>query len=77
MTQELANKTPEDLLTRRETEIVRLLAEGLSNKGIADRLCISAGTVKTHLKNLFKKLNASNRIGAVNKARELELPGLN
>jgi len=60
-----------DFLTHRETELLLLLAEGLSNKEIADTLCISLLTVKTHLKNMFRKLSAANRIGAVNRAREL------
>ncbi|VVS92626.1 LuxR C-terminal-related transcriptional regulator [Desulfoluna spongiiphila] len=60
-----------DFLTHRETELLLLLAEGLSNKEIADKLCISLLTVKTHLKNIFRKLSAANRIGAVNRAREL------
>jgi DNA-binding NarL/FixJ family response regulator len=48
-------------LTRREIEIVRSLAEGLSNRVIADRLRITEHTVKTHLKNIFGKLNVRSR----------------
>jgi DNA-binding NarL/FixJ family response regulator len=48
-------------LTRREIEIIRALAEGLSNRAIAERLAITEHTVKTHLKNIFGKLNARSR----------------
>ncbi len=54
-------------LTRRETEILSLLAEGLSNKEIAEKLFVSPGTVKTHLKNIFKKLGVKRRMEAVKK----------
>nr|WP_319394499.1 LuxR C-terminal-related transcriptional regulator [uncultured Desulfobacter sp.] len=55
-------------LTGRETEMIPLLAQGLSNKQIADQLCISAFTVKTHLRNIYRKLGVSSRIEAINKA---------
>lgn len=64
---------PIGLLTRRETEIIPLLAEGLGNKEIAAKLFISTGTVKTHLKNIFKKLSVNNRIEVLNKTRELSI----
>ncbi|SCY18679.1 LuxR C-terminal-related transcriptional regulator [Desulfoluna spongiiphila] len=64
---------PVNLLTQRETEIVPLLAEGMSNKEIAEILNVSEGTVKTHLKNIFRKLGANSRIDALNRARELGL----
>ena len=50
-----------DGLTEREQEVVRLVSEGLSNKDIADRLCISSITVRHHLTNIFDKLGVSNR----------------
>jgi VCBS repeat-containing protein len=49
------------LLTERESQIVRLVSEGLSNKEIARQLNISDGTVKVHLHNIFQKLEISNR----------------
>jgi RNA polymerase sigma factor (sigma-70 family) len=49
------------LLTHRESQIVRLVSEGLSNKEIARQLSISQGTVKVHLHNIFQKLDISNR----------------
>ncbi|GII77784.1 DNA-binding response regulator [Sphaerisporangium rufum] len=52
-------------LTGRETEILRLMATGLSNTEISQRLVISLETVKTHVGNLFTKLDAANRTQAV------------
>jgi len=51
-------------LTRRETEVLKLIARGFSNQQIADILRISLDTVKTHLKNLFAKLAVSDRTQA-------------
>ena len=58
------------LLTTRETEIVRLVAQDLPNKDIADRLGISAGTIKIHLHNIYQKLNVSSRRELVRVAQE-------
>jgi len=57
-------------LTSREQEILRLMAMGLSNQKIADRLYLSVNTIKTHASNLFDKLGASSRIEALMIARE-------
>ncbi|MCB1036267.1 MAG: response regulator transcription factor [Acidobacteria bacterium] len=51
-------------LTRREVEILRLLARGLSNHEIADRAHVTPGTVRTHVTNIFNKLGVSNRVEA-------------
>lgn len=51
----------ENSLTAREQELVRFVADGLSNKEIARRANISEGTVKIHLHNIYQKLNVSNR----------------
>jgi DNA-binding CsgD family transcriptional regulator len=51
-------------LTTREKEILLLLASGASNEEIADNLCISYHTVKTHLSNIYKKIRAKNRLQA-------------
>ncbi|WP_327085127.1 response regulator transcription factor [Nonomuraea sp. NBC_01738] len=52
-----------DPLTAREREIARLVAHGRTNAAIADELFISAGTVKTHLANIQRKIGAANRVG--------------
>lgn len=53
-----------ETLTERETEILRLVAKGLSNKEIAGRAYLSEGTVRTHLTNVFGKLGVNNRVEA-------------
>lgn len=58
------------LLTAREQEIVRHLMTGASNTEIADSLFVSEHTVKSHLYNVFKKLNVKNRMQAVSWAKE-------
>ncbi|CAM4165501.1 LuxR C-terminal-related transcriptional regulator [Vibrio agarivorans] len=52
-------------LTKREKQIIRLLGHGASNHQIADELFVSENTVKTHLHNIFKKINAKNRLQAL------------
>jgi DNA-binding NarL/FixJ family response regulator len=61
---------PEDVepLTPREVEVLELLAEGLPNKAIADRLKISDQTVKFHVASISAKLGAANRTDAVRRA---------
>jgi DNA-binding NarL/FixJ family response regulator len=58
-------ETAVEPLTPRELEVLALMAEGLSNKGIADRLAISDQTVKFHVASIGGKLNALNRTDAV------------
>lgn len=60
-------------LTKQEICILELVAEGLINKEIAERLNISVATIKAHLESIYKKLNAHNRVQAVVKAISLEL----
>jgi LuxR family maltose regulon positive regulatory protein len=62
-----------DPLTERELEILHLLAEGLSNKEIAERLIVAPSTVKQHLKNIYSKLDVHSRTQAVARGRELAL----
>ena len=52
-------------LTRREVDVVRLVAEGLSNQQIARRLVVSEATVKTHLNHVLSKLDVDGRPGLV------------
>lgn len=62
---EIAMHAVDELLTTRELEVLRCLAEGHPNKQIAWRLSISQDTVKTHLKSIFVKLNVTDRTGAI------------
>ena len=60
-------------LSKRELEILGLLALGHSNQEIASKLFISLSTVKTHIQNLFEKLEVKRRIQAIEKAKRLSL----
>jgi DNA-binding NarL/FixJ family response regulator len=63
--EEKSNQVNEDdALTKREIEVLKLLAEGLFNKEIAYMLAISEKTVKNHVSNIFKKINVSDRTQA-------------
>jgi DNA-binding NarL/FixJ family response regulator len=62
-----------DPLTNREIEILLALAEGLSNKEIADRFVLTEGTVKNHVFNLYGKLGVQRRGQAIVRARELRI----
>ncbi|MTI66885.1 MAG: response regulator transcription factor [Firmicutes bacterium] len=57
-------KTKKDLLTRREYEVIGLIAEGMNNREIAEKLFISEKTVKNHVSNIFKKIQVSDRVQA-------------
>ncbi|MER5665004.1 response regulator transcription factor [Streptomyces mirabilis] len=59
---------PEQDLSHREIEVVRLLAEGRSNRAIAEALYLSEATVKTHLVRVYRKLRVDNRAAAVSEA---------
>ena len=54
-----------DKLTRREKEILRLIVSGMTNKQIAEDLCISAKTVDTHRTRMMKKINVNNTASLV------------
>ncbi|HET7318669.1 MAG TPA: response regulator transcription factor [Nitrospirota bacterium] len=58
------------ILTPREIELVRMVARGLRNKDVADKLCISEGTVKVHLHNIYEKLNVDGRMALLRYAQE-------
>ncbi|MEY1663143.1 LuxR C-terminal-related transcriptional regulator [Isoalcanivorax beigongshangi] len=67
------NKTfsrSEVALTEREVEVLKVMATGAKNSDIAETLNLSPHTIKTHIYNIFKKINASNRLQAVNWAQE-------
>ena len=60
-------------ITQREHEILGLIAEGLSNREIGERLFVSENTVKTHSSRLFEKMEVSRRVQAVQKGKDLGL----
>jgi DNA-binding CsgD family transcriptional regulator len=60
-------------ISPRELEVLELIAKGLSNAEIAERLFVSTNTVKTHLSKLFEKLDANRRTQAVEIAKQLRL----
>lgn len=62
--QESLLKTDSSILTQREVEILTHVAVGATNEEIADKLCISPHTVKTHVYNICKKVGAPNRLQA-------------
>jgi len=66
--QKLVENMSRPVLSARELDILKLVAEGKSNKAIGDQLGIAEGTVKTHVKSLLKKLQAPGRAAAVKEA---------
>jgi ATP/maltotriose-dependent transcriptional regulator MalT len=62
-------------ISKRELEVLELMAKGLSNQEIAEQLFVSLNTIKTHTSKLFEKLDVSRRTQAVQKAKELRLIG--
>jgi two-component system nitrate/nitrite response regulator NarP len=64
-----------DALTPREREILGLVARGLSNRAIASRLTLGEGTVKYHVKNILRKLQARSRTQAVSRYMRLQGDG--
>jgi DNA-binding NarL/FixJ family response regulator len=75
LVRQAAKPAPAVILTPRELDVMRLVAEGLSNREIGERLHLGEATVKTHLLTAFPKLDAKTRTGAVTRARELGLLG--
>lgn len=76
--EELPAETPErpdvdhpmEALTARESQILSLVAEGLGNKDIAEKLCLSRYTVECHIKRIYRKLAVSSRTRAIHTARQ-------
>ncbi|MDP9076930.1 MAG: LuxR C-terminal-related transcriptional regulator [Bacteroidota bacterium] len=62
-------------LSKREMEVLQLMADGLSNEEIVTRLFVSLNTIKTHSSKVFEKLEVRRRTHAVDKARKLRLIG--
>lgn len=60
-------------ISKREYEVLELMAKGFSNQEIADKLFVSLNTIKTHASNLFLKLAVGRRTQAIQKAKELQL----
>ncbi len=60
-------------ITQREKDVLRLVYEGLSNRAIAAKLCIAPSTVKTHLANIYDKLDVNSRMQAVAEAQALKI----
>jgi DNA-binding NarL/FixJ family response regulator len=60
-------------ISKREYDVLELIAKGLSNQEIADRLFVSPNTIKTHTSNLFLKLDVKRRTQVVDKAKSLQL----
>lgn len=65
----VADRMKQQALTRRETDILRHMMQGMSNKAIATRLTLAVGTVKTHVKSVLEKLDATSRTQAVSIAQ--------
>ena len=60
-------------ISKREFEVLELIAAGLSNQDIADRLFVSTSTVKTHVSNVLAKLDASRRTEAIARAKQMRI----
>lgn len=60
-------------ISKREYEVLELMAKGLSNQEIADKLFVSLNTIKTHSSNILLKLDARRRTQAIQRAKELRL----
>jgi LuxR family maltose regulon positive regulatory protein len=60
-------------ITEREQDVLSLLSQGYSNNDIAQKLCVCESTIKTHLSNIYGKLDVNNRVLAATRADELGL----
>ncbi len=71
--QELSGSNDQDILSKREKQILSLIVKGLTSQEIADMLCISKHTVSRHRQEILAKLQARNSAGAILRARQLQL----
>ncbi|MEM7103779.1 MAG: response regulator transcription factor [Bacteroidota bacterium] len=62
-----------DSLSDREKEVLQLLSKGFSNQEIANQLFVSLNTIKTHVKNIYAKLDVNRRVQAISKAKDLNI----
>ena len=62
-------------LTNKEQTILNLLANGYGNKEMADKLCVSINTIRTHIYHIYEKLHVHNRVEAMNKIKKATLHG--
>ena len=67
------HRLPVEPLSRREQDVLRLIAQGLSNQEIARSLTVAVSTVKMHIKHIYGKLGVSNRVQAITHARLLHM----
>jgi len=67
------NAKPENIFSKTEIKIIRLLEKGLSNKSISKECNISENTVKFHLKNIYKKIGVHNRLQAIHRINKNNL----
>jgi DNA-binding NarL/FixJ family response regulator len=65
MTEPVEGHQHSELLTERESEVLKLVTLGMSNKGVAEKLSVSERTIKAHLTNIFNKLNVASRSEAI------------
>ena len=63
-------------ISKREYEVLIEISKGFSNKEIAEKLFVTESTIKTHVSNIFMKLNAKRRTQAIKKAKELQIISL-
>jgi two-component system response regulator DegU len=68
-----ARRPPAQPLTERETEILQMVVDGKGNRAIANRLGLSEGTIKSHLRNIYRKLQVQTRAEAAGQAVRLDL----
>ena len=68
--QEQSRQKVREVLTPREIDIVKMVASGIGNREIAEKLFISEGTVKTHLHSVYEKLGLKGRVQLANYAQE-------